>query len=59
MTLTVVAYSIDGKKALVVEKTGSKNEPQRLGQDAAEELRQKGVQELAADWREKLEEWNR
>jgi hydroxymethylbilane synthase len=59
MTLTVVAYSIDGKKALVVEKTGSKDAPQRLGQDAAEELRQKGVSELAADWREKLEEWNR
>jgi len=59
MTLTVVAYSIDGKKALTVEKSGPKNEPQKLGQDVAEELRQKGVQELAADWRQKLEEWNR
>lgn len=59
MTLTVVAYSIDGKKSLVVEKTGSKNEPQKLGQDVAEELRQKGVKDLAAHWREKLEEWNK
>lgn len=59
MTLTVVAYSIDGKKSLVVEKSGSKNEPQKLGQDVADELTQKGIQDLAANWREKLEEWNK
>jgi hydroxymethylbilane synthase len=59
MTLTVVAYSIDGKKSLVVEKSGSKNEPQKLGQDVADELIQKGIQDLAANWREKLEEWNK
>jgi hydroxymethylbilane synthase len=59
MTLTVVAYSIDGKKSLIVEKTGPKTDPQKLGQDVAAELAQKGVRELAADWRQKLEEWNK
>jgi hydroxymethylbilane synthase len=59
VTLSVVAYSIDGKKSLVVAKTGSKNEPQKLGHDVADELTQKGVRELATDWRKKLEEWNK
>lgn len=59
MNLTVVAYSIDGEKAIIVQKTGSKSDPYAVGKAAAEELQQKGVQELAANWREKLEEWNR
>lgn len=59
MNLTVVAYSIDGEKAIIVQKTGSKFDPCAVGRAAAEELQQKGVQELAANWREKLEEWNR
>ncbi|WP_268541041.1 hydroxymethylbilane synthase [Candidatus Nitrosotenuis cloacae] len=59
MNLTVVAYSIDGEKAITVQKTGSRSDPHALGKAAAEELQQKGVQELAANWREKLEEWNR
>lgn len=57
--LTVVAYSIDGTKLLVVEKTASKNQAQKLGRDVAEELTHKGVHELAAHWREKLDEWNK
>jgi hydroxymethylbilane synthase len=59
MNLTVVAYSIDGEKAITVQKTGSRSDPHAIGKAAAEELQQKGVQELAANWREKLEEWNR
>jgi hydroxymethylbilane synthase len=59
MNLTVVAYSIDGKKILRVQKQGSKSNPQGLGKKAAEELKQKGVNELAADWRQKLEDWNK
>lgn len=59
MNLTVVAYSIDGEKAIIVQKDGSKSDPHAVGKAAAEELQQKGVQELAANWREKLEEWNR
>lgn len=59
LNLVVVAYSIDGKKSLVVEQSGSKTDPYGLGKSVAEELIQKGVNELAVDWREKLEEWNK
>jgi hydroxymethylbilane synthase len=59
ITLTAVAYSIDGTKFLVVEKTAPKNQAQKLGHDVAEELTHKGVHELAAHWREKLDEWNK
>lgn len=59
MTLTVVAFSVDGKKSLQVNKTGNKNDPRSLGKSAGEELRDKGVNDLALNWREKVEEWNK
>ena len=59
MTLTVTAFSVDGKQSLHVSKTGDKNNPQSLGQSAGEELREKGVYDLALNWREKVEEWNK
>jgi len=59
MKLTVVVYSIDGKKSIIVEKTGSKDDPSSLGKLAGEELNNKGVSELALNWREKVEEWNK
>jgi len=59
MTLSVVAFSVDGKQSLQVNKTGDKNDPKLLGKLAGEELREKGVNELALNWREKVEEWNK
>jgi len=59
MTLTVIAFSVDGKKSLQVKKTGDKEDPKSLGKSAGEELRKKGVNELALNWREKVEEWNK
>lgn len=59
MNLVVVAYSIDGKKLIMVEQSGARTDPYGLGKSVAEELIQKGVNELAVDWREKLEEWNK
>ena len=59
MTLSVRAFSVDGKKSLEVNKTGSKEDPKSLGKDAGEELREKGVNDLALNWREKVEEWNK
>ncbi|TBR26207.1 MAG: hydroxymethylbilane synthase [Candidatus Nitrosotenuis sp.] len=59
MSLVVVAYSIDGKKLIMVEQSGARTDPRGLGKSVAEELIQKGVNELAVDWREKLEEWNK
>jgi hydroxymethylbilane synthase len=59
MTLSVKAFSVDGKKSLQVNKTGGKEDPKSLGKDAGEELREKGVNDLALNWREKVEEWNK
>ena len=59
MTLTVYAFSVDGKQSLHVSKTGKKDDPQSLGKSVGEELRMKGVNDLALNWREKVEEWNK
>jgi hydroxymethylbilane synthase len=59
MNIWVCAFSVDGKQSLYVTKTGSKNDPYSLGKNAGEELRKKGVNDLALNWREKVEEWNK
>jgi len=59
MTLTVFAFSVDGKQSLYVSKTGKKNDPKLLGKIVGEELQAKGVNDLALNWREKVEEWNK
>jgi len=59
MTLSVSAFSVDGKQSIQVNKTGSKDDPKSLGKSVGEELRTKGVNDLALNWREKVEEWNK
>ena len=59
MSITVNAFSVDGKQSILVTKNGSKDDPYSLGKNAGEELRQKGVNDLALNWREKVEEWNK
>jgi hydroxymethylbilane synthase len=59
MTLSVSAFSVDGKKLLFVKKSGAKNDPQSLGKIVGQELREKGVNDLAINWRQKVEEWNK
>ena len=59
LTLEVTVYSIDGKKSINVEKTGDPLQAAELGKQAAAELSQKGVAELAKHWRDKVEEWNK
>ena len=59
ITLDVVAFSVDGKKSIHVTKTGDKDDPYSIGKGAGEELREKGVNDLALNWREKVEEWNK
>jgi len=59
MTLSVSAFSVDGKKSLFVEKSGDKNNPFSLGKIVGKELREKGVNDLAINWRKKVEEWNK
>ena len=58
MTLAVSAFSVDGKRSISVHKTGKKEDPKSLGRDAGEELRAKGINDLALNWREKVKEWN-
>jgi len=59
LSLKVMAFSVDGKKSMTVEKIGNKNDPIGLGKLVGEELVKQGVRELALNWREKLEEWNK
>jgi len=59
LTLEVTVYSIDGKQSINVEKTGDPMQAAELGKQAADELSQKGVAELAKHWRDKVEEWNK
>ncbi len=59
ITLDVVAFSVDGKKSIHVKKSGDKNDPYSIGKSAGEELNEKGINDLALNWREKVEEWNK
>lgn len=59
MTLSVSAFSVDGKQSIHVEKTGNKDDPKSLGRIVGEEMRTKGVNDLALNWRAKVEEWNK
>ncbi|MFB5608150.1 MAG: hydroxymethylbilane synthase, partial [Candidatus Nitrosomaritimum yanchengensis] len=59
MSIKVNAFSVDGKQSLYVSKKGKKDDPYSLGKSAGEELLQKGVNDLALNWREKVEEWNK
>ena len=59
LTLKVAVYSMDGKKSIILEKTGNTNEAKELGRSLGAELRNRGVSEIASNWREELEEWNK
>ena len=59
LSLRVMAFSVDGKKSMFVEKTGHKTDPQNLGKIVGEDLAKQGVYKLALNWREKVEEWNK
>jgi len=59
MSLKVKAFSVDGKNSIEVEERGEKSSPELLGNMVGEQLRKKGVDKLALNWREKVEEWNK
>ncbi|SMH70219.1 hydroxymethylbilane synthase [Candidatus Nitrosotalea okcheonensis] len=58
LKLKVIVYSIDGKKSIMVEKDSETSKANDLGKQVATELREKGISDIAKDWREKVEEWN-
>jgi hydroxymethylbilane synthase len=59
LILTVTVYSVDGTKSMMVKKDSDLTHAKELGRLVASELSSKGIQELAKDWREKVEEWNK
>jgi hydroxymethylbilane synthase len=59
ITLDVIAFSVDGKKSIHVIHSGDKHNPYSIGKNAGEELLKKGINDLALNWREKVEEWNK
>lgn len=58
LKLKVIVYSIDGSKSIMVEKASGIDQANELGKQAAQELRDRGISDIAKDWREKVEEWN-
>jgi len=58
LKLKVIVYSIDGSKSIMVEKDSDTNQANELGKQVAQELKDKGVSDIAKNWREKVEEWN-
>lgn len=59
LKLKVIVYSIDGSRSIMVEKDSEVNQANELGKQAAQELREKGISDIAKNWREKVEEWNK
>jgi len=59
MTLDVSVFSVDGKESLSVSVIGDKINSKSLGKSAGEQLLEKGAKDLALNWREKVEEWNK
>ena len=59
LTLKVAVYSMDGKKSIILEKTGNIHDAIDLGQSLVIELKERGVSEIASNWREELERWNK
>lgn len=58
LKLKVIVYSIDGSKSIMVEKDSETSKANDLGKQAAAELKEKGIADIAKNWREKVEEWN-
>ncbi len=58
LKLKVIVYSIDGSKSIMVEKDSETSKANDLGKQVATELKEKGISDIAKDWREKVEEWN-
>lgn len=59
LTLRVTVYSVDGSKFIAIKQDSHASQAKDLGKQVASELSAKGIEELAKNWREKVEEWNR
>lgn len=59
LTLYASVFSADGSKNIKVKKTGSVDNPEKLGRAVADILLRQGAGELAKGWREAVAEWNK
>jgi len=59
LTLDVTVYSVDGSKFIAITRDSQSGNAKELGKQVASELATKGIEELAKNWREKVEEWNK
>src|SRR5207245_221145 len=59
LTISVTVYSVDRSKEIVVEIDSETMHAHELGKQVASELASRGIAELAKNWREKVEEWNK
>ena len=50
---------MDGKKSIILEKSDNIDNAIELGKSLGDELRDRGVSEIASNWREELDEWNK
>lgn len=58
VTLAVAAFSIDGKRSITIQNSSRVDRPEKLGVVTGEQMRKRGIDGLAAGWREALMEWN-
>ena len=58
ITVRAVAFSVDGSERIEAESTGSAADAAGVGRRAGAILRERGVERLAFNWREKVAEWN-
>lgn len=58
LRLRVCAFSTDAARSIYIETSGPKHDAAEIGAEAAAQLKDRGVAELALNWREKVREWN-
>jgi hydroxymethylbilane synthase len=59
LTVYASVFSADGSKNISVKKTGSAAKPEKVGSKVADVLLEHGAAELAAGWRDAVQEWNK
>ncbi len=59
LLLQACAFSVDGKTSILVKESGPKADAVEIGMRAGRQLQDKGIEKLALNWREKVEEWNK
>ncbi|ABK77979.1 porphobilinogen deaminase [Cenarchaeum symbiosum A] len=59
LTIRAEAFSVDGSRSVSVQASGPRGSPRKVGESAGNEMLERGAGDLALNWREKVDEWNR